>query len=74
MTSKCWVSLVQDKVEDYYWKVDGLTELYSVREVILRIRWRPEDEESSDFDSDDHVADDIDDFWFFLCIYFLLYV
>ena len=60
---------VRDKVEDHFWAVDGLAELYSVCEFTICIRWRPEDdpnEESSSesdatSDSDgDPVADNVD--------------
>ena len=73
VTPECWTSLVshvREKVEDHYWAVDGLAELYSVREFTIRIWRQPEDdpnEESSseedtpsdsDSDLDDYVADD----------------
>ena len=47
VTPDLWAKLVKhmrDKVEDHYWAVDGLAELYSVREFTIRIRWRPEDD------------------------------
>ena len=73
VTPERWTSVVshvREKVEDHYWAVDGLAELYSVREFTICIRRRPEDdpnEESSseedtasdsDSDLDDYVADD----------------
>ena len=74
VTPDVWADLVKhvrDKVEDHFWAVDGLAELYSVREFTIHIRRQPEDdpnEESSsesdatsDSDSDsDPVADDVD--------------
>ena len=77
MTVERWASLIQhvkEKVEDHYWKVDGLAEQYSDRELALcsdsddgdddeREESNSEADTDSDSasDSNDLMADDDDE-------------
>ena len=63
VTPDVWADLVKhvrDKVEDHFWAVDGLAELYSVRELTIRIRRRPEDDPNEESSSESDAASDSD--------------
>ena len=55
VTPDVWADLVKhvrDKVEDHFWAVDGLAELYSVREFTIRIQRWPEDDPNEESSSE----------------------
>ena len=61
VTPERWADLVrhvQEKVEDHYWEVDGLTEQYSIREFTFRIGPNPNDPDWTDTSDSESSASD----------------
>ena len=54
VTPERWASLVKhvrDKVEDHYWRVDGLARTYTVPEFTIHIGTDDDDDDSSEEES-----------------------
>ena len=63
VTHERWTDLVRhvrDKVEDHYWKVDGLTHHRVISEFTIRLGSRPNDSHASDTSDDDSSPSDSD--------------
>ena len=62
-TPDLWAKLVKhvrDKVEDHYWAVDGLAELYSICEFTIHIWRQPEDDPNEESSSESDTTSDSD--------------
>ena len=60
VTPDRWASLVkhvQDKFEDHYWQVDGLSEYYSVREFVIHVGGESDDDDYDDSDNEELPSD-----------------
>ena len=61
VTPERWASLiahVKEKVEDHYWRVDGLDRQYTVPEFTIRIRRRPDDDPNEESSSESETTSD----------------